>query len=99
LVVLYGAAAGLASVAHATERVSAPVHIEAERGSACLALHDEMRCVLCHFSGLQVTLPQMRARAAPAPRVELLRPADRTLSPVRAAYLTAPPRAPPPSPS
>jgi hypothetical protein len=60
LLVLQLLTGGVVSLAHASERLSAPVHIEAARGSACVALHDELRCVLCQYAGSQATSPGLR---------------------------------------
>ena len=49
-------------LAHASERFTAPAHIEAQHGSGCLALHDELRCVLCHYAATR-----LRERFAVAP--------------------------------
>jgi hypothetical protein len=95
LLVLQGLAGGAVSLAHASERLTAPVHIEAQHSSACVALHDELRCALCHYAGLRV-LPQT-ARRTPAatdsierrpPQVPLNWHGD-------PSHLSAPPRAPP----
>ncbi len=50
LLVIQGIAGGVVPLAHASERFTAPAHIEAQHGSGCLALHDELRCVLCHYA-------------------------------------------------
>ena len=51
LLVLQGLAGGAVSLAHASERLSAPAHIEAQHGAGCVALHDGLRCGLCQFAG------------------------------------------------
>jgi hypothetical protein len=43
---LQALAGGVVSLAHASERLNAPIHIEARHASACIALHDELRCTL-----------------------------------------------------
>ena len=62
LLVLQGLAGGAVSLAHASERLTAPAHIEAQHGSACLALHDELRCALCQWAGAQAAPPRDAAR-------------------------------------
>src|SRR5207302_2915936 len=95
--VLQGLTGSAVSLAHASERLSAPIHIEAQHASACIALHDELRCTLCHYAGSQLQAQQ--------PRTQLGAPAatDRPLPRLRAAPVyradrrTAPPRGPPAS--
>ncbi len=99
LLVIQGLAGGAVPLAHASERFSAPVHIEAQHGAGCLALHDELRCALCHYAGSQVVLQPIRTAPATT-RLTEPRPwwADR--APAAAPqHLTAPPRAPPGSSS
>lgn len=95
LLVLQGLSGGVVSLAHASDRLSAPVHIEAAHGSSCVALHDELRCVLCQYAGSRVTSPGLRTLC------------PETGTPLRHAFTydappphrpnrrTAPPRAPP----
>ncbi len=97
LLVLQGLAGSAVSLAHASERLSAPIHIEAQHASACIALHDELRCTLCHYAGSQVYSQRPRTElAAPAPTDGPLhrRGAAQTC---RADRRTASPRAPPTS--
>lgn len=95
LLVLQGLAGGAVPLAHASERLSAPVHIEAQHGAGCLALHDSLRCALCHYAGSQVTAPQARTRPAGVRAVERP-PRDREVTHHRGSdHHTAPPRAPP----
>jgi len=97
LLVLQGLAGGAVSLAHASERFSAPAHIEAQHGAGCVALHDGLRCVLCQFAGSQVSTQQVRTQAEVAATVER-RPTECDVAPlVRSDYRTAPPRAPPAS--
>jgi hypothetical protein len=97
LLVLQGLAAGAVPLAHASEQLSAPAHVEAQHGAGCLALHDTLRCGLCQFAGLQVTPQQARTQSHAAPTVER-RPSERDAAPVRRPDCrAAPPRAPPAS--
>ncbi|HVH67034.1 MAG TPA: hypothetical protein VM716_04135 [Gemmatimonadales bacterium] len=97
LLVLQGLAGGAVPLAHASERLSAPAHIEGQRGAGCLALHDSLRCALCHYAGSQVTAHDVRIQAPAAPALER-RPSDpRTAPRRRSDYRTSPPRAPPTS--
>jgi len=95
LLVLQGLAGGLAPLAHASERLSAPAHIEAHHATACLVLHDALRCALCHYAGTRVLPQPARAQPATTTRTEP-RPDCAELAPPRASdHLIAPPRAPP----
>jgi hypothetical protein len=97
LLVLQGLAGSAVSLAHASERLSAPIHIEAQHAGACIALHDELRCTLCHYAGSQVQAqhPRTPLAAAAATDGPLPRPGA---APVRRAdRRTAPPRGPPSS--
>ena len=97
LLVLQGLAGGAVSLAHASERLSAPAHIESQHGAGCLALHDGLRCGLCQFAGSQVTPQQVRTQAQAAPTVER-RPSECDAARGhRPDHRTASPRAPPPS--
>ena len=97
LLVLQGLAGGAVSLAHASERLSAPAHVEAQHGAGCVALHDGLRCPLCQYAGSQVTAPPVRAQATAANTIER-RPVARSVAPYRRPdHSTAPPRAPPAS--
>jgi len=95
LLVLQGLAGGAVSLAHASERLTAPAHIEAQHGSACLALHDELRCALCQWAGAQaVSRPTSTAPLFQSSAVR--RPTDPdAVPPRRPDARCAPPRAPP----
>ncbi len=95
LLVIQGLAGAAVPLAHASERLSAPAHVEAQHGAGCLALHDALRCASCHYANLRV-VPQ-QARSAPAARVLAEpRPWWADVAPAAAhQHLTAPPRAPP----
>jgi len=97
LLVLQGLAGSAVSLAHASERLSAPIHIEAQHASACIALHDELRCTLCHYAGSQVYSQRPRTElAAPAPTDGPL-PSRGAAPACRADRRTAAPRGPPTS--
>ena len=97
LLALQGLAGGAVPLAHASERLSVPAHIEAQHGAGCLALHDGLRCSLCHYAGSLGTSPQVRTQAQVAATVER-RPSERDSSALRRPdHHTAPPRAPPAS--
>ncbi len=97
LLVLQGLAGSAVSLAHASERLSAPIHIEAQHASACIALHDELRCTLCHYAGSQVYSQRPRTGlAAPAPTDGPL-PSRGAAPTCRADRRTASPRGPPTS--
>ena len=97
LLVLQGLAGGVVPLAHASERLSAPAHIEAQHGAGCLALHDGVRCVLCQFAGSQMTTQPVRAQAQATATVEGRTNGYDAAPARRPAQRTAPPRAPPPS--
>jgi hypothetical protein len=95
LLVLQGLAGGVVSLAHASERLTAPAHIEAQHGSACLALHDELRCALCQWAGAQAAprptqMPPLRQASTERRRADPDAPPAR-----RPEARSAPPRAPP----
>lgn len=95
LLVLQGLAGGVVSLAHASDRLSAPVHIEAAHGSACVALHDELRCALCQYAGSKVTPPGLRT-VVPETGTSVRRPPTYyVLAPRPYDRRTAQPRAPP----
>ena len=95
LLAIQGIAGGVVPLAHATERFTAPAHMEAHRSSGCLVLHDELRCALCQYAATRVTTQRPDARLVTTPHAES--PYDRyPVAPTPAArHLTAPPRAPP----
>jgi hypothetical protein len=97
LLVLQGLAGGAVPLAHASERLSAPAHVEAQHGAGCLALHDGLRCPLCQFAGSQVSSQQVRTRGWAVATVEP-RPGEVDAAPLRRPdHPTASPRAPPAS--
>jgi hypothetical protein len=97
LLVLQGLAGGAVSLAHASERLTAPAHIEAQHGAGCLALHDSLRCSLCQFAGSQVISQHVRTHTPAAATVER-RSREREAAPApRPDHWLAPPRAPPTS--
>jgi len=95
LLVIQGIAGGVVPLAHAAEQFTAPAHIEAQHGSGCLAVHDELRCVLCQYAATRVTIQRSDAPLVATLHAES--PYDRyPVAPTPAArHLTAPPRAPP----
>ncbi len=95
LLVLQGLSGGIVSLAHASARLNAPVHIEAAHGSACVALHDELRCALCAYPGSQLTSPGLRTLAPETgTSARCPTPSDAPL-PRHFDRRTAEPRAPP----
>ena len=97
LLVLQGLAGGAVPLAHASERLSASAHIEAQHGAGCVALHDGLRCPLCHFARSQVSSQQVRTQGRAAATVEH-HPSEVDAAPLRRPeHPTAPPRAPPAS--
>jgi hypothetical protein len=95
LLVLHGLSGGVVSLAHASERLSAPIHIEAQHGSACIALHDELRCALCQYAGSRVTSPGLRTWAPESGTDVRCPPAYDAPSPRHPLRHTTAPRAPP----
>ena len=97
MLVLQGLAGGAVSLAHASERLTAPAHVEAQHGAGCVALHDGLRCPLCQFAGSQGSSQPVRTQGRLAATVER-RPREVDAAPVRRPeHPTAPPRAPPAS--
>jgi hypothetical protein len=97
LLVLQGLSGGVVSLAHASDRLSAPVHIEAAHDSACVALHDALRCALCQYAGSQVTAPGLRT-VLPESETSVRRPPTCDAPrPHRCHRRTGQPRAPPAS--
>ena len=95
LLVLQGLSGGVVSLAHASDRLSAPIHVEAAHDSSCVALHDELRCALCHFAGAPLA-PLVVRHAAPDLTLVERGPGAADPAPrCRPAHLSAPPRAPP----
>src|SRR5438128_634712 len=83
LLVIQGLAGGLVPLVHASERLSAPAHIEARHDAGCLALHDELRCALCHYANSRVQPQQARTFAPTAAHPE------RTVTPAAVAPAAA----------
>jgi hypothetical protein len=85
----------MVALAHAAERLTAPVHVEAQHDSACVALHDELRCALCHYASSRVVAQQGRTQFVATLPTE---PGAERATSVRMAgahHLAYPPRAPP----
>jgi len=91
LLVLQGLAGGAVPLAHASERLSAPAHVEAQHGAGCVALHDGLRCPLCQFAGSQGSSQPVRTQGR--------RPQPSSDVPVRSTRRRcAAPNTPPPHP-
>jgi hypothetical protein len=97
LLVLQGLAGSAVSLAHASERLSAPIHVEAQHATACIALHDELRCALCHYAGSQVQSQPPRTPLAAAAATDARLPGRSAAPACRSDHRTAPPRGPPTS--
>ena len=95
LLVFQGLAGGAVSLAHASERLTAPAHIEAQHGSACLALHDELRCALCHWAGAQAASRPTHMGPLREASAEGRRAVPDAIPARRPDARCAPPRAPP----
>jgi len=97
LLVLQALAGGVVPLAHASERLTAPAHIEAQHGAGCLALHDSLRCGLCHYARSHGTSQEIRTQAHVAVTLER-RPSECDSGAVRRLdHRLASPRAPPAS--
>ncbi len=95
LLVLQALAGGVVTLAHATERSSAPRAIEAHHTATCVVLHDALRCALCRYAGSQVRAQPVQAvvpvdRAAPG-----MLQSERRIHVSGPVHLSAPARAPP----
>jgi hypothetical protein len=97
LLVLQGLAGGAVPLAHASERLTAPAHIEAQHGAGCLALHDGLRCGLCHYAGSHGTSQEIRTQAHVAVTVERRLSECDSGAVRRPDHRLAAPRAPPAS--
>ena len=95
LLMLQGLAAGVLPLAHASERLSAPAHIEAQHATPCLALHDALRCALCHYAATRVVAGHTRVQSAPAIHVEPCLTRSAVAPTGGSEHLTAPARPPP----
>jgi len=60
LMVLQLFASGAVQLAHARERETAPIGIEAHHDASCVVLHDALHCALCQFARSH-TLPTTAA--------------------------------------
>jgi hypothetical protein len=95
LLVLQGLSGGVVSLAHASDQLSAPIHVEAAHDSSCVALHDELRCALCQYAGSRAASPGLRT-LVPETGTPVGRPPTWGAPPPRRPNCrTAPPRAPP----
>jgi hypothetical protein len=95
LLVIQGIAGGVVPLAHASERFTAPAHIEAQHGSGCLAVHDELRCALCQYAATRVTVQRPEERPVATPHAEPRHERFPVVPTPGVEHLTAPPRAPP----
>jgi len=86
LLVIQGLAGGLVPLVHASERLSAPAHVEAR-----------LRCALCHYASSRVQPQQARRFDPTAAHSERPVAAPAVAPAPRLARLTSPPRAPPSS--
>ena len=95
LLVLQALGAGAVSLAHATERTTAPAGWEARHTASCPVLHDAARCAVCHYAGARFVGTTTVVPPAAVPCAPILRVAD--VADRRAAVLlhAARPRAPP----
>lgn len=97
LLVLQGLAGGAVALAHASEQLNAPIHIEAQHQSSCIPLHNELRCALCHYAATRVVPQQARVQPPAVTRPERRRVRLVVVPASDAVYDSSPPRAPPPS--
>ena len=73
LLVLQALGPGAVSLAHATERTTAPAGWEARHTAACAVLHDAARCAVCHYASARfvaatTVAPGALISARPGPR-------------------------------
>lgn len=97
LLVVQALVGGAVPVAHAAEHFTAPPHVEARHDAGCLALHDELRCALCHFAGSQGAPQLIRSIAIAAPLSDRWPLLPRVAPTAASQHRSDPPRAPPPS--
>ena len=95
LLVIQAVGGGAVTLAHAAERSTAPVTIEAQHDARCVVLHDAVRCAVCQHPGTQVATPGTLMPAVTDRAVAQLAFASPVV-PARATYSpAAAPRAPP----
>jgi hypothetical protein len=99
LLVLQALAGGVVALAHAGERTSAPVAIEAHHDAHCLVLHDELRCALCQYAGAQVVAGTVAVRLSGARAIAESVDRPRLAAVVTPVPRDARPRAPPSLPA
>ena len=68
LLVLQALGAPAVSLAHATERTTAPAGWEARHTASCPILHDAARCAVCHYAGARFVATSTVVPPAAAPR-------------------------------
>ena len=95
LLVLQAVGSGAVTLAHAAERSTAPVAIEAQHDARCVVLHDAVRCAVCHHAGTQVATPRTMMPAV-ADAAVTLSVFPSPVAPTRVTeHPAAAPRAPP----
>jgi len=95
LLALQALGPGVVSLAHATERTTAPAGWEARHTAACAVLHDAARCAVCHYAGARFVATSVARPAAPVPCRSAPRCAEAHGRRAAALSLTSRPRAPP----
>ena len=95
LLVIQVVGGGAVTLAHAAERSTAPVAIEAQHDARCVVLHDAVRCAVCHHAGTHVATPRTLMPAV-ADAVVTLSVFPSPVPPARVTeHPAAAPRAPP----
>ena len=95
LLVLQALGAGAVSIAHATERTTAPAGWEARHTASCPVLHDAARCALCHYAGVRFVAASTVVPPAPVKCASILGVADAAGRRAPVLLHAARPRAPP----
>lgn len=95
LLVLQALGAGAVSIAHATERTTAPAGWEARHTASCPVLHDAARCAVCHYAGARFVTASAVVRPAPVPSYSIPHAAGVAGRPAAVRLHAAQPRAPP----
>ena len=95
LLVIQALGGGAVTLAHASERSTAPAAIEAQHDARCVVLHDAVRCAVCQHATTLVVTPRILSHVI-ADEVVLHGPVASPVVPGRATHNpAAAPRAPP----
>lgn len=95
LLLLQALAGGAVSLAHASERTTAPAAIESQHTTHCLVLHDALKCPQCQYTGAYPIGRQGRGIVSAHPVAEPYAAGADLASPAAPEDPASRPRAPP----